>query len=104
MRYLLLLILLIPLTALAKEKEGYCNEGNESDMQECASKKLVESDTKLKREVKSNTFEKWIGIRQKMCEEAYRQFPKNTVEQLMILKCSIKMNKTLLQKMSGINN
>ncbi len=73
MKSFLLLLLLIPLPALAQEKEGYCNEGNK----------------KLKQELKSKTFEEWVGIRQTMCEEAYMQYKEGTIYPLMILKCSV---------------
>ena len=72
-------------------------------MRECAFSKLVQSDKKLKQELKSKTFEDWVGIRQTMCEEAYMQYKEDTIYPLMILKCSVDMNKTLLQKTRGLN-
>ena len=103
MRSFLLFLLLIPFPALAEEKEGYCNEGTTDAMRECAFSKLVQSDKKLKQELKSKTFEDWVGIRQKMCEEAYMQYKEGTIYPLMILKCSVDMNKTLLKKTRGLN-
>ena len=97
------MLLLIPLSVLAQGKEGYCNEGNTYAMRECAFSKLVQSDKKLKQELKSKTFEEWVGIRQTMCEEAYMQSQEGTIYPLMILKCSVDMNKTLLQKTRGLN-
>ena len=103
MKSFLLLLLLIPLPALAQEKEGYCNEGNTYAMRECAFSKLVQSDKKLKQELKSKTFEEWVGIRQTMCEEAYMQYKEGAIYRMMLLKCSFEMNKTLLQKTRGLN-
>ena len=72
-------------------------------MRECAFSKLVQSDKKLKQELKSKTFEEWVGIRQTMCEEAYMQYKEVTIYPQMILKCSVDMNKTLLKKTIGLN-
>ena len=103
MRAFLLFILLIPLTASAQEQEEYCNQGTTIEMKRCTFKRLVQSDTKLKRELKSKAFEEWVAIRQRMCEEAYMQYKEGTIYPLMILKCSVDMNKTLLQKTRGLN-
>ena len=48
-------------------------------------------------------FESWVRIRQRMCEEAYLQYKEGTLYSKMIIKCSAKMNKTLLQKTRGLN-
>ena len=39
----------------------------------------------------------------KMCEEAYAQFKKGTIYPQVVMSCSIDMNKTLMQKMGGLN-
>ena len=103
MRSFLLFLLLIPLPALAQEKEGYCNEGTTYAMRECAFSKLVQSDKKLKQELKSKTFEEWVGIRQTMSEEESMQYKEGMIYPLMILKCFVDMNKILLQKTRGLN-
>ena len=58
---------------------------------------------KVEAGTESKTFEDWVGIRQTMCEEAYMQYKEGTIYPLMILKCSVDMNKTLLQKTRGLN-
>ena len=100
---LLLFLLLITCPALAQEKGVYCNEGTTYAMRECAFSKLVQSDKKLKQKLKFKTFEEWVGIRQTMCEEAYKQYKEGSIYPLIILKCSVDMNKTLLQKTRGLN-
>ena len=86
MKSFLLLLLIIRFPALEQEKEGYCNEGNTYAMRECTFRKLVQSDKKLKQELKYKTFEEWVGIRQTICEEAYMQYKEGTIYPLMILK------------------
>ena len=102
MRALLLLFLLIPLPAAAEE-ENYCNEGTTYEMRECAFKRLTESDKRLKKTMKTKTFEQWVGISQRMCEEAYAQYSKGTIYPQLIMKCSIDLNKNYLQKTKGLN-
>ena len=66
-------------------------------MRECAVSKFVQLDKRFKQEFKSKTFEEWVGIRHRICTEAYMQYKEGTIYPLMILKCSVDMNKTLLQ-------
>ncbi len=103
MRALILFLLLVPLSTSAQEKEWYCSERTTHEMRKCAFKKLVDSDKNLKQELQSKTFEEWVGIRQSMCEEAYRQSKEVTIYPLMVLKCSVDMNKILLEKTSSFN-
>ena len=103
MRPFLLFLLLIPFTALAQEKKKYCNEETTYEMRECAFIKLVQSDKTLKQVLKFKTFEEWVGIRQTMCEEAYMQYKEGIIYPMMILRCSVDMNKTLLRKTRGLN-
>ena len=103
MRFFLLFLLLIPLTATAKEKKGYCKEGTTYEMRECAFNKLVQSDIIVKRELNYKTFQEWVRIRQRMCEEAHMQYTENSINPIMILTCSIEMNETMLKKTRGFN-
>ncbi len=101
MRLLLLLLLFIPLPTAATEKDD-C-DGNTYEIRECRFKKMVESDKGLKKVMNSKTFEEWVGIRQRMCEEAYDQYKKGTIFPQVVMSCSIDMNKTLMKKMGGLN-
>jgi len=103
MRLVLLFLLLISFSALAEDKEEYCHEGTNLEMRECSLKKLVKSDKKLKQQLTFEIYEEWLVIRQRMCEEAYLQYKEGTLYSKMIIKCSAKMNKTLLQKIRGLN-
>ena len=102
MRPFLFLLLLIPLPAIAEEK-NYCNEGTTYQMRECAFKKLKKSDNKLMKTMKTKTFEKWVGIRQEMCEQAYEKYKEGTIYPQMIMKCSIELNTKYLQQTKGLN-
>ena len=103
MKSFLLFLLLIPLTASAQVKEGYCKEGSTYEMHECAFKKLIQSDKELKKSVKQKTFKNWVLIRQKMCSEEYSKYKNGAIYPLFVMRCSINMNKVLLKKMGIIN-
>ena len=102
MRLFLFLLLFIPLPAAATEKDD-CDGPTTYAIRECRFKKLVQSDKELKKVMKPKTFENWVGIRQQMCEEAYEKYSKGTIYHQVVMKCSIDMNKTLMQKMGGLN-
>ncbi len=102
MRLFLLLLLFIPIPAVATEKDD-CDGSTTYAIKECRFKKLVQSDKELKKVMKPKTFEDWVGIRQQMCEEAYDQYKKGTIFPQVVMSCSIDMNKTLMKKMGGLN-
>ncbi len=103
MNHFIIFLFLIPFPALAQVKDESCKEESTHKMHECAFRKLVQSEKKLREELKTKTFEEWVMIRQRMCEGAYLHYKGSNIYSKMIMECSIEMNNILLQKTKGLN-
>ena len=100
---ILLLLLFLPLVQVqAREPEIQCPGKNTIEMRFCASQRWEESNQALQEELPQATLEKWKAATQEVCAAAYAPYRQGTIDPQMVVGCDDRLNRVLLDELTGL--
>ena len=102
MKALLLLLLLPLMPAKAEEPDIQCPGLTTYEMRFCASQSLDQSNQALKEQLPPTTLEKWKAATQEVCAAAYAPYRQGTIYRLMVVGCDDRLNRVLLEELTGL--